>query len=248
MVPDDPADVSSAKSVQSLVTKCENDPSRQPPIYTYESDINRAAEQTAATVAGLVNAKVTTVVCMCDPIAPAFLTKGLTSQNYFPEFLMPGLGLLDYDKVGRLYDQQQMVHAFGPSHLANAIPEPQQEKSVVAADVGKPSVACGSCGVNWAYFEMVGTMLQMAGPTLTPLTIERAVMANPFPGGDANYPTYRFGPNDYTAIEDAREVHWNPAAVSPIDGNPGAYVPIDGGRRYLVGQWTRDWKVPPPSD
>ena len=38
----------------------------------------------------LAQQKVTTIVCMCDPIAPVFLTQGLSSQRYFPEHVLPG--------------------------------------------------------------------------------------------------------------------------------------------------------------
>jgi len=47
----------------------------------------------------------------------------------------------------------------------------------------------------------------------------------------------KFGPNDYTALQDAREVYWDPTATSAIDGSPGAYVPLNGGRRYENGTW-----------
>ena len=62
------------------------------PIIYYESDINRATEQTRAIVAKLIDEKVTTVVCLCDPIAPVFLTNGMTQNNYFPEHLLSGHG------------------------------------------------------------------------------------------------------------------------------------------------------------
>src|SRR4051794_2416718 len=85
IVPDDGTGTSvpSAKHLQAAAKACSG--GADVPLFTYQSDINRAAEQTNATVAGLINAKVTTVVCMCDPIAPVFLTKGLTQNNYYPE-------------------------------------------------------------------------------------------------------------------------------------------------------------------
>ena len=92
------------------------------PVFTYQSDINRAAEQTRVTVAGLINAKVTTVVCMCDAIAPVFLTNGMTQNSYFPEHLLSGANLIDYDVLGRLYDPAQWAHAFGPSQLTKPGP------------------------------------------------------------------------------------------------------------------------------
>ena len=44
-------------------------------------------------------------------------------------------------------------------------------------------------------------------------------------------------PNDFTGIDDAREVYWCQGATSSIDGKPGSYVAVDGGHRYNLGQW-----------
>src|SRR5205085_10054604 len=112
VVPEIEANVATAKEVAARVKACGGGDS---PIFTYASDIEKANEQTQATVANLIQNKVTTVTCMCDPIAPVFLTTGMSKNSYFPEFLLPGLGLLDYDLLGQLYDPQQMQHAFGPS-------------------------------------------------------------------------------------------------------------------------------------
>ena len=112
------ASTPNAARVKSLVQKCSG---KDVPVFTYQSDINRAAEQTRVTVAGLINAKVTTVVCMCDAIAPVFLTNGMTQNSYFPEHLLPGANLLDYDVLGRLYDPPQWAHAFGPSQLTTPV-------------------------------------------------------------------------------------------------------------------------------
>jgi hypothetical protein len=119
-VPAIEANVSTAQHLADIVNKC--DPGHDPVISTYESDIQRAEQQSQASTQKFISEKVTTAVCMCDPIAPVFGTKGFTQAGYFPEILMPGLGLLDYDKLGRLYNPQQMAHAFGPSHLRDEVP------------------------------------------------------------------------------------------------------------------------------
>lgn len=247
VVPEIEANVLTAQRVQAKVQACNG--GRKPPIFTYESDIERATEQTQATVSGLINAKVTTVVCMCDPIAPAFLTKGETANNYFPEFLMPGLGLLDYDKLGRLYDPQQMAHAFGPSHLGLNIPLDDTDQARVWRDMGNSGHPCGDngCGVEWAYVSFVGSAIHLAGPNLNPATFEQGLFSAPPRGGTPDQPLADFGPGDYTALGDAKEVFWSNTSRSSIDGQPGAFVPLDGGRRYKRGQWTSEFKIPVPA-
>ncbi len=240
-VPDVEANVSTAKHVASIVNKC--DPGHDPLISTYASDIERAQEQSSATTDKFIAAKVTTTVCMCDPIAPVFTTKAYTAAGYSPEILLPGLGLIDYDKLGRLYDPQQMRHAFGPSHLRDETKFHDSDASIVWRDSGNSGEPCLSCNLAWAYYAAAGAFLQGTGPILNPLTMEKAVLSSKpnggwqASGGNRNVIMTKFGPGDYTALEDAREVFWDSTAVSRVDGQPGAYVSITGGRRWENGTW-----------
>jgi len=229
-----------AARVKSLVEKCSG---KEVPIFTYQSDINRAQEQTRVTIAGLISAKVTTVAFMGDLIAPVFTTNGATQNNYYPEWLLPGQNLLDYDVLGRLYDQSQWAHAFGPSQLVKPVPFEQSDAQKIWKASGNSGSACGSCNLATGYWTLVGSLLQQAGPTLNPLTVERGVVgARSRTGGWAetkgNPSIYliKFGPGDYNAISDFREVYWDASATSGIDGKKGAYVDMNGGRRYEPGQ------------
>ncbi len=241
-VPEIEANVSTAKRVADKVRAC--DPGSQDTvIQTYESNIERAAEQSQATTQKFISARVTTTVCMCDPVAPIFGSKGFTQAGYFPELLTPGLGLLDYDKLGRLYDPQQMAHSFGPSHLRNEVPFHDSDASIMWRDVGNSGEPCKRCNLDWAYYALTAAILQGTGPVLTPLNLEKAVLTSkPNNGWEASGHNphaimSKFGPNDYTALQDAREVYWDSTATSAIDGQPGAYVALNGGRRYENGTW-----------
>jgi hypothetical protein len=241
VVPEIEANVLTAKRVQEKVKGCGGGDS---PVFTYESDIQRATEQTQATVAGLIENKVTTVVCMCDPIAPAFLTKGMTGNSYFPEFLLPGLGLLDYDLLGQLYEPSQMAHAFGPSHLGQVTNLDATDAALVWRAEGNSGHPCGNngCGINWSNVNAVAIAIQMAGPNFNPLNLEKGMLNRPATGGwePKHNPLevfYKYGANDYTGVSDVREVYWSSTATSPVDGSRGAYLATDGGRRYNLGSW-----------
>jgi hypothetical protein len=240
ITPEIEANVRTGERVRAKVDKCNGgDPA--PLLRTYKSDIQTATQQTQATVSALIAGKATTVVCMCDPIAPVFLTKGMSGNQYYPEFLLPGLGLLDYDILGRLYDPSQMAHAFGPSHLAVLTNLDDTDQARVWRATGRQGHPCGQngCGIPWAYFNLVGTAIQMAGPQLTPLTLERGMLQDlpdQYAGPQTSYTS--FGPGDYTGYEDAKEVYWDANARSAVDGKAGAYVPIQGGKRYRLGQWS----------
>ena len=234
------ASTPNAARVKALVERCSG---KDVPVFTYQSDINRAQEQTRVTVAGLIEAKVTTVACMCDAIAPVFTTSGATQNNYFPEWLVPGANLLDYDLLGRLYDPAQWAHAFGPSQLVKPVPFEQSDAMKIWRAAGNQGKPCDSCNLITGYWTLIGTMLQEAGPTLNPLTVERGLVGTKSSSGGwaetkGNPSVYliKFGPGDYNAISDYREVYWDAAATSTIDGKRGAYVDMNGGRRYEPNQ------------
>jgi hypothetical protein len=238
-VPEIEANVRTAQRVRDKVDAC-NGPDKAPLVRTYESNIETATQQTQATVSALVSGKVTTVVCMCDPIAPVFLTKGMTANQYYPELVLPGLGLLDYDLLGRLYDPAQMAHAFGPSHLAVLTALDDADQSRVWRAAGRQGHPCGDngCGIPWSSLSFLSTGIQMAGPQLTPLTFERGLLQDlPDLSGGVEAFLVSLGPNDYTALSDVKEVYWDPQARSRVDGEAGAYVPLNAGRRHRLGGW-----------
>jgi hypothetical protein len=241
VTPEIEANVAAAKRVAAAVGACGGG---DVPIFTYESDIERATEQTQATVSGLIQAKVTTVTCMCDPIAPAFLTSGMSGNSYYPELLMAGTQFSDADQVGRLYDKQQMIHAFGISLIPSPVPLDQTDATKVWRAMGNSGGPCGknNCGTNWSYVNMLGWGIHQAGPKLDPATFERAMLSAPQSGGWAQgqkkeVGLWKLGGNDYTWLSDMREVYWDPNARSPVDGESGAYVPVNNGRRYVQGEW-----------
>lgn len=251
-----PAKQEAARAVARAVERCSGQP--KVPVFTYESDINKAQDQSRVTVAGLIDEKVTTVLCMCDPIAPVFSTEAMTRNRYFPEHFMGGTEFMDFDKVGRLYHPEQWVHAFGLRHINHPIPHEQSDATKVWRDVGYHektgrSTPCQSCNLNWAYYSLVASMTQNAGPNLNPLTVERGMFAGgrrggwQETGGRPELVLVTFGPNDYTAISDFQEVYWSQSAVSAIDNRPGAYVATNGNRRYTHGELPRSFDVPVPN-
>ena len=240
-VPEVPANKATADQVAAIVSKCSSGP--PPVVAPYVSDIERAQEQASSTTQKFISERVTTVTCMCDPIAPIFGTQSYSNAGYFPEILLAGIGLIDYDKLGRLYDPRQMQHAFGPSHLRDETPFRDSDAAIAWREAGNAGEPCKSCNLAWAYYALTASFLQGTGPILNPLNLERAVLSSKpvggwqLSGGNRHSIMLKFGPDDYTALEDAREVFWDPAATSRIDGQPGSYVSITGGRRWEIGTW-----------
>jgi hypothetical protein len=206
--------------------------------YPYQSDIGTATTQ-SNTLAGQERGDgVTTMICMCDPIAPLFGTQAEANNNYHPEQLMIGTGLLDYDVLGRLYDPRAWKYAFGLSHLTNPVPFEQSDATVSYRDGGGAGSPDTTENLNWAYMSIMGSTFMNAGAKPTPASIRAGLFSADPIGGDPVHAKIYFGrPNDYTGIKDAREVFWCQTATSGIDGKQGAYVPVNGGKRFEVGQW-----------
>ena len=218
----------------------------------YSPDTATASSQATSQVAQAKNAGATSVLYFADPIAPAFGTKAMTSQNWFPEHVLVGSGLIDYDILARLYDPQQWAHAFGPSDTVVYKPLGQQEASITWRAAGNSGNAYSSAELQWGYWAVIAAGIQMAGPTLNPGTFEQALLSGsvdtkPYAvGRNPNINYVHFGKGDYTAVSDAKEAYWDANAPSPIDGKAGAYVALNSGRRYRIGEWTAGEPQLPP--
>lgn len=227
----------------------------QPVVRPYESDITTGQQQALTNAAAFKNAGVTTVVCFCDVIAPAFMTAAMDAQAYYPEHLLSGVNFIDYDVVGRLYTPSQWQHAFGVSEMPEPIPFEETDAAKAWQDAGNEGLPEATSNVIWAYFALLGSSFQMAGPQPTPENIRNGLFRAPLvggweeTGGNGALVGLKWGarPDDYTGIEDAREVYWSSTAISKTDGKQGAYVSTDNGRRYMTGDWpSGDPQIPVP--
>ncbi len=230
-----------ARKLESLIKGCGTEVVDVP----YSPDTATASSQATSQVAQARSAGATTCMYFADPIAPAFGTKAMTTQNWFPEHVLVGSGLIDYDILARLYDPQQWKHAFGPSDTVVYRPLGQQEASVTWRAAGRQGNAYSSAELQWGYWAIIAAGIQMAGPTLNPGTFEQALLSgtiDTYPWAqslDPHIAWTHFAPGDYTAVSDAKEAYWDANAISPIDGKAGAYVALNGGKRYRIGDWTR---------
>lgn len=223
-----------ADYLSQLVAQCGGQGTQE---YSYASDITTAQQQTNTTVAAIKSAHVTTVVCLCDPIAPVFLTGGLDQQGYHVEWLTPGSGLLDYDVLGQLYNKNEMRYAFGPSELTEAIPFANTDAVKAWQDAGNSGQPDQTQNLNWGYFTMAGTMFQLGGPGVSLASIRQGMNGFPAYGGDPVHETIDYRtPFSWTGIKDFREVWFCPTQTSPINGQPGAYVEAFSGHRFQIGQ------------
>jgi hypothetical protein len=208
----------------------------------YQLDLGTMSNQASNMVAQLQSQGVTTILCGCDPILPVFLSGAAARQGYYPEFVIVGTALTDTDIVGQLWNQDFASHAFGVSSLTEPVPANQTIGYAAYKAIAKDEPAFS---VDLIYYQMaeMAIGIQMAGPNLTPQTFEQGMFAYPPRVGPAGL--WGFGPHDYTAADDVREIYYDPNATSKYNQKKGAFVEAEPGKRYREGQITGgDPKVP----
>ena len=199
----------------------------------YTLDFQRLSQEAAGMVAQLKDRGVTTVVCLCDPVLPLFLTTQATQQEYHPEWVITGTALTDVDLLGQIYDPEQWRHAFGISFLSDVYQGVRAEsyRAYKAVRTDEPAFIH-----DVLYYPLLMLFLGLhgAGPNLTPQTFEQGLFSYPPTSGETG--RWSFSPGDRTATDDAREVYWDPTATSPFNGAPGRWVTTLEGNRFVT-----DW-------
>ncbi len=201
----------------------------------YKLDFTRLSSDAVGMVAQMKDKGVTTLVCGCDPILPLFLTTQATQQNYRPEWGVVGTALTDVDLLGQIYDQEQWRHSAGISFLDDIYQGTKTESYRAYKEMRSDEPAFIS---SVLYYPILLFFLgvHMAGPNLNPSTFEQGLFNYPAAIGETG--TWSFGPGDRTATDDAREMYYDPKAISPFNGEPGRYVKTLDGQRF-----TTNWPV-----
>lgn len=235
--------------------------------YFYDQNIQTLQQQRTAAVAAMrqttPDKAATDVFCFCEEVAPQFLYKSMTDQNYFPENIVVGTGGNDTDKIGQSFDHgaedaaqrrdryPQYENAFGLAQFGKDEPVQSGRGARVWKAAGNSgAVPFESVDFDTDYYMLLGTMLQAAGPVLNAANLEagafRLGAIAPGVNGDERYPERGFGPGDYTWNNTYREVYWSPTRKSPFNGVSGTYVSLNGGRWFRAGQFPAGLVTLPP--
>jgi hypothetical protein len=200
----------------------------------------------------------TSVVLFTDitNTTPAVM-KAATSQNYFPEWIITGLGFQDIDLVARLlWPADQSAHVFGigtsPPYAADGS-SANGLQTFFQTYWGKTqgTYSPGAVGIGFLLYSGI----QLAGPKLTPQTFRQGVFSMPAGGGavDGQISNFMTGygrsagvPYDeYQTIGIDYSMKWfDPEAVGVsnlVPGPPGKgkFVFLNGAERYYAGHWPK---------
>ena len=246
---DDPENKLAVNILKAELAKCGAKVEHE---FYYSQDITRAEEQRRLAVAKMREApESTSIMCFCDLVAPIFLYQACEEAGYYPEHIIIGSGFMDGDAAAQAYDHtlppegHQFENAFGLSSIPAQPPRNANAPTRVWKAGGQPGEVpnnYASSTVDWEYFGMLATLIQGAGPNLTPANVEAGAIRQPPRGGAAQttdiFTNRRsFAKGNYTWNDDMREVYWSPTKPSSFNGEPGSYITMNNGVRFLPGQF-----------
>jgi hypothetical protein len=223
-------------------------------FYFYDQDINTAAKQVAAGIAAMDTPTnpATTVLCLCDQVAPAFLFSGEQSNNYYPENVIASDQGMDYDKTGQSYGPSGTLgcpspqigceydEAFGLGEIGFEEPKDNDPGTRVFA-AGGGGTAPGSVegktltstAKDWI---MLANLIEAAGPNLTPDTMLAQAPSMGSAGGPGTKDELvQFEAGNGYWTKDTKLVYFDERQTSGYNGAAGAYV--QPGDRVALGGW-----------
>jgi hypothetical protein len=237
--------------------------------YFYAQDINTAAQQ-SATQASKMNTPTnpaTSVVCFCDPVAPQFGQGAYKADNYWPESILADDQTMDFDSNGQTYSNSKdngdtvacpnggncpYDNTVGlSSNDAQTSPANTAAVKVWNAETHNPKlpIAAATLAIVWNDYNMFASLLENAGPLLTPARMQAAAPELGMRGGGAtNMPLRGFRPGDWCWTKDVRVVYWDKAKTSPYNNQPGTYVQIEGSRFDMNFPSVSQPPAPAPED
>jgi hypothetical protein len=193
----------------------------------YSTNVNVATATAQSTVQQLINDKITTVICMCDPVGELLFADDMQNDHYQPEWLIGGVVGEETDDIA-----QEMPQAVW-GHVALATSEESlagKYGSTIGYFAAKSEDPSGALIVNevdvlYQRLYQLALGIQLAGPDLTPQSFAQGMWS--YQGGTGGY-----GPQDYVyngtryfSATHPYKIQWyNPAVTSPSDGAQGAWI------------------------
>lgn len=170
-------------------------------------------------------------------------TAAATQLRYHPEWVLAGDESHEDMLSARLQSQEQWANVWVASELAFE-DLPERDPCFQAARETEPQfsrqdkvVACE----QYRHFRQLFTGIQVAGPRLTPSSVEKGFRAIPsIATTDPKVPSCFYQPGDYTCNKDATRMWWDPTARSPHSSGQGCWRAAEGAQRFLPEDWTRE--------
>ena len=236
--------------------------------YFYAQDINTATQQSQAAAAAMNTPSnpATSVVCLCDPVAPQFGQNAFATDNYWPESIMATDQTMDWDSNAQTYSQGGQSPGLSCPNPGKGCPwdnaiglgaEGAQEDPDNMAAVKVWRISSGQKGlpkngqppalsIVWANLSMFASLIENTGAVLTPARMQAAAPHMGMRGGGATGHEQRgFDGSSWCWTQDFRVAYWNKHKKSPFNGENGTYVSIEGSR-FTLGHFPKLNQPPAP--
>lgn len=164
------------------------------------------------------------------------------SIGYFPEWIVSG-----DRQIGTTADegqnQQEWANAWVVTHGTYFTQWPNeacfQAYREVDTDLNQTDVINYACRYNYDDIRQLFIGIQVAGPRLTPSSVDQGFHAIPrISSTNPRVPACFYEPNDYSCVKDAIAEWWDPNG-----GTQGCWKMPENGKRYRDDEWT-DTDVP----
>ncbi|MHB8509100.1 MAG: hypothetical protein ACYDGR_10710 [Candidatus Dormibacteria bacterium] len=159
--------------------------------------------------------------------------------RYYPEWLLAGDGRTDGNQNGAFEDPQEWQHAWVMTPTLPRVngfePSCRDAVQTTAPGFGDTTYACRA----WDDVRQLFTGLQVAGPRLSPATMDQGFHAIPArESTDPDVPACFYETGDYTCVKDAIAEWWDGTAPPPVATDPpGCWRIAGAGRRHVAGGW-----------
>jgi len=176
--------------------------------------------------------------------------KAAKANNYFPEWIVMGDGLLDawyaiiLAEMSASFDRRAIVVT--PQTLKPADEQQLCWREYRDVDRATPDYDLKYICEFYENLLQFFIGVQVAGPKLGPTSIDKGFHAIPQKreSNDPAVPACFYEPGDYTCIKDTEAMAWSANDRAPGSNYPGCWRAIEGGQRYLPGEWLQATAAP----
>jgi hypothetical protein len=195
---------------------------------TYEFDLGTFSQYGASMMAQMRSEGVTTILCVCDPLGPIFMTQSATDDGYFPEWLFHNQGIVDSN-----YDPEQLANSFSNGPALPAPTDTEAFRVFRQAYPGEDPPDKPYFGWIYGIMMQVFSAVQMAGPNLNPQTFHDAMKHLPRSQDGGDYGPWwgdadpRYG-GTFTPWTGVQVTRWSFDAPSPDGSASGYWAPCPG--------------------
>lgn len=216
--------------------------------YFYASDVSTASQQSQAGVARMNTAQnpATSVLCLCDVVAPQFVYGASANNNYWPEALVASERFMDEDAIAQSYDEGLACPeasrgctfdgALGLGTQNEAVPQDQLSVvKVTKAGGGSLPMPATAAQDLWDSMNQVMSLIQHTGPQLTADRMQAAAPRMGIIDGGPGGSRRGYAPGDWSWVKDIRLTYWSKNKPSVSNGQPGRYFTF-GGKRFLPNE------------